>query len=77
MELFSPETPGYELWTALAAWAGVIVGLLALRVLWEVAYYGPRAVLRKGLHIEPETWRLIAILIFFGIAAMTVWGQWF
>ncbi|HEX7899097.1 MAG TPA: hypothetical protein VF950_15135 [Planctomycetota bacterium] len=76
MDLFRPETPGYELWIALAAWAAFVVGLLLLRVVWEVLYYGPRAVLRNGFHVDSETWRLIAILIFFGIAGMTVWFQW-
>jgi hypothetical protein len=76
MDLFKPETPGYELWTALAVFAGGLVGVLLLRLLWDVLRSGPRAVLRNGWRIEPETWRLIGILLFLGIAAMMVWTQW-
>jgi hypothetical protein len=75
MDLFRPETPGHQLWIALAAWAAVVVGIVLLRFLWELVYFGPRAVLRNGLRIEPETWRLIGILLFLGIAGMTVWFQ--
>ena len=76
MDLFRAETPGHELYRALAAWAGLIVLVILIQILWKLLYYGPRAVLREGLRIDPETWRLIGILIFFGIAGMTVWFQW-
>ena len=75
MDLFRAETPGHELYRGLAAGLGLIVLAMVLQVLWKVIYFGPRAVLREGLRIDPETWRLIGILLFLGVVAMTVWFQ--
>ena len=74
-DLFRAETPGHELYRGLALGIGLIAGVVLLRFLWDLAVYGPRAMLRNGLRIDPETWRLIGILIFIAIVGMTVWFQ--
>ena len=76
MDLFREETPGHWFWIALAAWAGLVVLTVLARTLYQLVYYGPRAYFRNAFRIDTGTWWLIAVLLFMGIAGMTVWTQW-
>ncbi len=76
VDLFREGTPGHWLWIALAAWAGLVVLGALTRSLYEILYYGPRAYLRQALRVDTGTWWLLAVLVFIGIAGMTVWIQW-
>lgn len=76
MDLFGPGIPGHEVWITLGVAMAVMLGVLALRFLWDAIRFGPRAALRRTVPMDESAWRLFALLIFFAIAGMTVWFQW-
>lgn len=75
MDLFGPM-PGREVWITLGGAVASILGVLTLRFVWDAVRVGPRAAARRSFHLDEGAWRLLALLIFFAIAGMTVWFQW-